>query len=120
MIQRHVFISYARDDIDICHGRRLRKLEMLAAVVGNRLGRAFVDELHNVGGSHAEVDAALRSADKFCAIRGARYNRRIWTRWEYARATELGLPVYELTYPELRLTLLRDTGADRPGRLEAA
>jgi hypothetical protein len=104
VVNQRVFVSYARSDVDEDPVARRKKLTDIAEFVDHALGRAFVDEVHNAGGGHTEVKAALDAATTFCLVSGCSYHSRLWTNWEYARAKALGLQMYRLTYPELALT----------------
>jgi hypothetical protein len=97
----HIFVSYAKGDIAVEKPERLRILLAVARTVTCGVGRVFVDELHNHGGGHAGVTRALDSATSFCLIRGPTYFHRCWTRWEYARAAGLSIPMYEIGIEDL-------------------
>jgi hypothetical protein len=102
-----VFVSYAKSDIGLEQVARRERLWIISHAVSEQLGPAFVDEIHNVDGTHAAVEAALVSATSFCLVRGDAYGSGRWTRWEYQRARQRCIPMYELSCADLGLQVHR-------------
>lgn len=109
------FVIYAKGDVGDDELDRKAVLDRIEALVVRTLGPAFIDEIHNAGGTHQAVAAALQGATSFCIVRGDGYRKREWTRWEFDAAVARGLPMYEVTLPEM---LLRQC-ADESSRGEA-
>jgi hypothetical protein len=101
----NVFISYAKTDIAVDEETRIRRLAVISELVSEALGPVFVDEIHNHGGDHSAVEDALESATAFCLVRGPAYDVRGWTQWEYGRASERKIPMFE--FDSWRSTLRR-------------
>lgn len=86
------FVSYRRDDVPAA---RLYEIELSL----RRLGEPYIDDLHGLSTSDRVgcVVSALESATNFIAVLSRGYLSTPWTKWEFARAMELGLPIQFMT-----------------------
>jgi hypothetical protein len=104
--QSHVFVSYAKLDIAPTATERVTRLAELECNLHRWRPRVFIDELHNVDGGHAVVIAALDAAAAICVVDGPNHLTRPWPRWELARASAKGIPIYRAR--------LKDDGPSTP------